>query len=77
MARELGENMSDEELLENFEHFDKNGDGKLNRAEFGELMAALGATEPGEDPSRGFSSIDTDGSGGIEFDEFARWFRSS
>ena len=69
--------ISDEELKENFEHFDKNGDGKLTRAEFGELMKALDATEPGEDPSRGFSSIDSDGSGGIDLEEFARWFRSN
>ena len=50
--------LSDEELRENFEYFDKNGNGKLNRIEFGELMAALGAVEPGTEPSRGFSSID-------------------
>jgi Ca2+-binding EF-hand superfamily protein len=69
--------ISDEEIQENFEYFDKNGDGKLTRTEFGELMNALGATEPGEDPSRGFSSIDSDGSGGIDLEEFARWFRSN
>ncbi len=69
--------ISDEELKENFEHFDKNGDGKLTRTEFGELMNALGATESGVDPSRGFSSIDTDRSGGIDFEEFASWFRSN
>jgi hypothetical protein len=40
-------------------------------------MKALDATEPGEDPSRGFSSIDSDGSGGIDLEEFARWFRSN
>jgi Ca2+-binding EF-hand superfamily protein len=69
--------LSDEELRENFEHFDKNGDGKMNRAEFGELMTALGAVEPGADPSRGFSSIDLNGSGGIDFEEFADWFRNN
>ena len=67
--------ISEEELRENFEHFDRDGDGSLTRDEFGELMNALGAVEPGMDPGRGFSSIDTDGSGAIEFDEFARWFR--
>ena len=40
-------------------------------------MEALGAVEPGQDPGRGFSSIDVDGSGKVEFDEFARWFQSS
>ncbi len=66
--------LSSEELRENFDHFDSNGDGKLDRGEFGRLMDALGAVEPGEDPGRGFSSIDTDGSGEVEFDEFVRWF---
>ncbi|MEM9256524.1 MAG: EF-hand domain-containing protein [Pseudomonadota bacterium] len=67
--------ISEEELRENFDHFDRNNDGKLSREEFGELMEALGAVQPDSYPSRGFSSIDTDGSGGIEFDEFALWFR--
>ena len=66
--------ISEEELRENFEHFDTDGDGKLNREEFGRLMEALGAVEPGEDAGRGFSSIDTDGSAGVDFDEFVRWF---
>ncbi len=65
-----------EELRENFDHFDADGDGKLDRREFGQLMEALGAVEPGEDAGRGFSSIDTDGSGLVEFDEFVRWFRA-
>ncbi len=66
--------LSNEELRENFDHFDADRDGKLNREEFGRLMEALGAVEPGEDPGRGFGDIDTDGSGLLEFDEFARWF---
>ena len=69
--------LSEDELREDFEYFDKDGDGKLNRKEFGELMTALGATEPGTDASRGFSSIDADGSGGIDFEEFSRWFKSN
>lgn len=69
--------ITDEELKENFEHFDKNSDGKLTRTEFGELMKALDAAEPGADPGRGFSSIDSDGSGGIDFEEFASWFRAN
>ena len=66
--------ISSEELRENFDYFDKDGDGKLSREEFAGLMEALGVAETGQDASRGFSAIDTDGSGLIEFDEFARWF---
>ena len=66
--------MDEEELRENFEHFDRNNDGKLDASEFAGLMEALGALEPGEDASIGFGAIDTDCSGLVEFDEFARWF---
>ena len=69
--------LSPEELRENFDHFDADGDGYLDRSEFGRFMEALGAVEPGQDPGRGFSSIDTDNSGKVEFDEFVRWFRTS
>ncbi len=68
--------ISVEELRENFEHFDYNGDGRIDAEEFSALMSALGADEPGMDFSLGFRAIDTDGSGLIEFDEFASWFQS-
>lgn len=68
--------ISIEELRENFEYFDENGDGKLDLVEFTALMEALGAAETGEDQSFGFRAIDTDGSGDVEFDEFARWFNA-
>jgi Ca2+-binding EF-hand superfamily protein len=66
--------ISIEELRENFDFYDKDGDGKLDREEFAGLMETLGMVEPGENPSRGFSAIDTDSSGQIEFDEFVAWF---
>ena len=40
-------------------------------------MSALGAIEEGTDSSRGFSSIDVDKSGGIDFEEFAEWFKDN
>ena len=64
------------ELRENFDHFDRDSDGMLEREEFGELMLALDAVEPGEDATFGFGEIDTDASGVIEFDEFASWFQN-
>ncbi|NXA79475.1 CETN3 protein, partial [Thryothorus ludovicianus] len=38
VARELGENMSDEELRAMIEEFDKDGDGEINQEEFIAIM---------------------------------------
>ena len=38
VARELGENMSDEELRGMIEEFDKDGDGEINQEEFIAIM---------------------------------------
>ena len=65
-----------EELHEIFDHFDRNGDGKIDRDEFVELMKALDAFETDRDANLGFKAIDLDGSGVVEFDEFARWYSS-
>lgn len=67
--------VSDQELRDNFDHFDSNGDGKLELAEFVALLEALDAVAAGEDPAIGFRAIDSDGSGIVEFDEFVAWFQ--
>lgn len=66
--------LSTAELRENFDHFDTDNDGKLELGEFKQLMAALDADGAGEDAALGFRAIDSDGSGLVEFDEFATWF---
>ncbi|XP_065660738.1 centrin-3 isoform X2 [Hydra vulgaris] len=38
VARELGENMSDDELRSMIDEFDKDGDGEINEAEFISIM---------------------------------------
>ena len=65
------------ELRENFDHFDTNGDGRIELHEFETLMAALGFEGEAEELRLGFRAIDTDHSGLVEFDEFARWFGES
>jgi|TARA_R100000005_G_scaffold79178_4_gene46366 Ca2+-binding EF-hand superfamily protein len=67
--------VSEQELRENFDHFDRNGDGKIELKEFAALLEGLDALEPGEDPQVGFRAIDSDGSGVVEFDEFVAWFQ--
>jgi len=65
-----------EELHEIFDHFDRNNDGKIDRAEFIDLMKALDAFESEREVKLGFNAIDVDSSGVVEFDEFSRWFAS-
>ena len=68
--------MSQEELKENFDHFDSDGDGRLELSEFIRLIQALDDDTPVEEARLGFREIDTDRSGVIEFEEFAHWFSS-
>jgi calmodulin len=63
-----------EELKENFEHFDSDGDGRIDRGEFRRLMGALGADPPADELDIGFDAIDSDDNGAIDFREFAQWW---
>ncbi|GFR81655.1 calmodulin [Elysia marginata] len=50
--------------------FDADGNGKITRGELREVIKALGKPVSERDLDAMLSSVDTDGSGGIEFDEF-------
>jgi len=63
-----------EELREDFEFNDNDNDGRIQFAEFAELMALLEADMDERDCRLGFREIDTDGDGAIEFDEFVAWW---
>jgi centrin-3 len=43
VAKELGENISDEELAAMIEEFDKDGDGEIDEAEFAAILSASSA----------------------------------
>jgi Ca2+-binding EF-hand superfamily protein len=66
--------MEREEILENFQHFDKDGDGRIDLSEFGKLCQALGGEISDEQRRIGFEAIDTNGNGFIDFDEFYGWW---
>ncbi|MFV0277213.1 MAG: EF-hand domain-containing protein [Parahaliea sp.] len=66
--------ISAEELRENFEHFDSDGDGRLELSEFVRLLQALDTKDTDKSAAMGFQAIDSDGSGRVEFDEFVQWF---
>lgn len=63
-----------EELQEIFAHFDEDGDGRIDRGEFARLVEALGADAPETELDMGFSSIDANNTGQIEFNEFSTWW---
>jgi Ca2+-binding EF-hand superfamily protein len=65
-----------EELREIFSHFDKNNDGVIESSEFAQLLEALGAEMSESEVATGLRALDEDGSGTIEFEEFAAWWTS-
>ncbi|MEM1190420.1 MAG: EF-hand domain-containing protein [Pseudomonadota bacterium] len=68
--------MDDTDLRESFDHFDADGDGRIDINEFGRLCRALGGEIDDMQRNVGFREIDTDASGSIEFNEFVAWWRN-
>lgn len=66
-----------DELRENFDHFDGDGNGRIDRVEFKRLMDALGADAPEDELDVGFDIIDADNDGRIDFDEFSIWWMNA
>ncbi len=64
------------EIKENFDYFDRDGNGRIDYGEFVELMNALNAELTGEQARLGFESLDTDESGQIDLAEFQAWWMS-
>ena len=63
-----------EDLMQIFSHFDSDHNGRIDRAEFKRLMAALGANAPDEELDARFNTMDEDGNGAIDFHEFKGWW---
>lgn len=63
------------EIKENFEFFDRNHNDLLELREFIKLFEILAPSASREMAIRGFETIDTDGNGGIDFDEFLDWWK--
>jgi len=62
------------ELREDFDYIDSNGDGRIEYAEFAQLLLTLKAGMTERDCRSGFEEIDTDRDGAIAFDEFVAWW---
>lgn len=70
--------LSKEEILEirdHFDFFDRNHNDLLEEREFLLLFNILAPSASKEMAIRGFETIDTDGNGGIDFEEFLDWWQ--
>jgi len=63
-----------EETRKVFVHYDRDGSGAIDMAEFRALVASLGLLIPAEEVENTFNAVDLDGNGTIEFEEFYQWF---
>lgn len=61
-------------LREDYEHFDSDGDGRLEYGEFARFLAVLRAGVSEQEQRLGFHEIDEDRDGTIDFDEFLEWW---
>lgn len=64
-----------EELREAFEYNDVDQDGRIQFAEFLEMLDQLDAGVRSPEARIGFDSIDINKDGSINFDEFVAWWR--
>jgi len=68
--------MSDDPLRDRFDRFDRDSNGTIDEAELGLLLDALGVGYTDAQVSATFTSLDQDGSGQLEFEEFRAWWQS-
>jgi Ca2+-binding EF-hand superfamily protein len=63
-----------EEVREIFDHFDRDGNGTIDRREWGRFLDALGSGFTEEEAAVGLEAVDVNGNGKIEFREFMKWW---
>ncbi len=66
--------MSDNELNQLFNSFDRDHNGVIDFSEFCELLDALDSEMEEESRKIGFDIIDNDHNGTIDFNEFSSWW---
>lgn len=66
--------MENQALRARFEAVDEDRNGKIDQGEFTQLLDTLGVGFTKEQSLTAFTAIDVNGSGAIEFGEFAAWW---
>lgn len=75
LANQLNETFANSgmTLEQLFSTFEKDGDGKISKEEFGRMMKTLGADIPSDTLEHLFTVLDADAGGQIELSEFIGW----
>jgi Ca2+-binding EF-hand superfamily protein len=68
--------LSTEEVVKSaFDAADESHDGALSAAELALLCLALGSTLEPQEVEAALQTLDTDGNGKIEYEEFIKWWK--
>ena len=76
MAKQIKESDPEEEMVAAFKVFDKNGDGKISRAEFGQVMENLGEKLTKEELDDLIGESDLNNDGQVDYNEFVKMMAS-
>ena len=72
MARKMKDTDSEEEIIEAFRVFDKDGSGYISAAELSHVMTNLGEKLTNEEVDEMIREADTDGDGQVNYEEFVQ-----
>ena len=67
--------MTNNELQQSFDYFDRDHNGTIDFSEFCELLDALNSEMEQDTRRVGFDIIDSDHNGSIDFEEFCSWWQ--
>ncbi|KAK6199509.1 calmodulin-like protein 12-like protein [Scheffersomyces amazonensis] len=77
MIRKARDTDSENELMEAFKVFDKNGDGKISALELKQVLTTIGEQLSDDDINQMITEADTNGDGEIDLQEFIQLLSSS
>lgn len=66
-----------DEIRKEFDFFDSDHNGQIDQGEFWELLKILSPNAKESQAAEGFSLIDENSDGVIDFDEFLAWWQNS